>query len=294
MIVFSLSGQRRPSPASRTDDLHIPSETGLEHAPKTAINPKPAPVTPWRPKETKAIPAQAFATPGKPKPIPFGMVGAGLSKDAHHKAHLQPLPAPIEDLVPPICPYCGNLLAKRPKQKTRCPHCNQVIFVKYTPTDPVKRLVTESQLLLVEQQWAEYQVVKSQLRIDAELAIFGISPGSNEEAVVETLKVFSDDPSKDIGLRKMAAHYLSSKLTGRDKTKWATIGYRLDLEALLSNGYQEVEIRGGASPCPSCQSIAGMRVPTAEAKAKHPIPNKNCQMWKEFRNCCAFWGTPRI
>lgn len=45
-------------------------------------------------------------------------------------------------------------MAKMPTRKTKCPHCGQFMFVKASPGDPVKRLVTEEQAARIEQEWS--------------------------------------------------------------------------------------------------------------------------------------------
>lgn len=63
---------------------------------------------------------------------------------------------PIEKEILPICPSCKASLKSVPKRKTKCPHCNQYIFLKYSPSNPVKRLVNEDENMLIEEEWEKH------------------------------------------------------------------------------------------------------------------------------------------
>lgn len=52
------------------------------------------------------------------------------------------------------CPYCAVLLQRVPTRRTKCPDCGQDIYVKATPSDPVKRLVTASRAAEIEAEWS--------------------------------------------------------------------------------------------------------------------------------------------
>jgi predicted RNA-binding Zn-ribbon protein involved in translation (DUF1610 family) len=76
-----------------------------------------------------------------------------------------------------ICPYCNQVLVKRPKRKKKCPHCGNYIFVRTRPADNKKVLVTEEQASIIDIQWmkengtyeaylekqAEFQTTKAKL-----------------------------------------------------------------------------------------------------------------------------------
>lgn len=55
--------------------------------------------------------------------------------------------------VKPICPYCNAELLKVPEKKTKCPHCGGFIYLRYSPSNPIKRLVTESEMKQIEVEW---------------------------------------------------------------------------------------------------------------------------------------------
>ena len=55
-----------------------------------------------------------------------------------------------------VCPYCGVELEKKPTRKKKCPDCNNYIFVRTSPLDKSKILITEDEIDLIEEQWAIY------------------------------------------------------------------------------------------------------------------------------------------
>jgi hypothetical protein len=57
-----------------------------------------------------------------------------------------------------VCPYCDELLARRPERKTTCPHCSGAIFVRRRPLDRERVLLTEPQVLRIEAEWTALQV----------------------------------------------------------------------------------------------------------------------------------------
>lgn len=219
------------------------------------------------------------------------MAGIGLESGA---GRYLPRPAATEDTAPPICPNCRQELNKRPKRKSACPLCGETIFVKYTPRDPVKRLVDAARLAEIEVEWAAYHEEKARQRTDVEAAMFDIPPGLSNEEIVAGMKAFAENPRREIHLRRLAASAVARASSGRERAKWAANRYRLDLESFLEGGFTTVTLRGGGDPCSSCKALVGKVFSTAEAKAKHPVPNRKCYRWKEHGDCCAFWALPKM
>ena len=55
--------------------------------------------------------------------------------------------------IKPVCPSCGAALKKVPQRKTKCPSCGGFIFVKYSPSNPQKRLVTQAEAEQIDAEW---------------------------------------------------------------------------------------------------------------------------------------------
>lgn len=194
------------------------------------------------------------------------------------------------DTAPPVCPNCHEALDKRPARKSKCPHCGLTIFVKYTPDDRVKRLVTAERNEEIEALWAAYNARQAQLSLDNEAAVYGLPPGLTRESLLTHLKAVAKDVSVDIQTRRSAALKVSSASTGSDRSVWRIISYRLELEQWMAQGVSRVKIRGGLSPCSSCAALVGTVFLTAEVKSRRPIPNPDCYQMKGGGPCCAFWA----
>ncbi len=54
------------------------------------------------------------------------------------------------------CPYCKKILQKCPKRKTKCIFCGNFIYVRYRPSNQIKKLVTEDQKNEIENEWNIY------------------------------------------------------------------------------------------------------------------------------------------
>jgi DNA-directed RNA polymerase subunit M/transcription elongation factor TFIIS len=55
----------------------------------------------------------------------------------------------------PICPYCNKSLKKKPKQRSKCPHCGNYFRVRTRPQDRQQVLVTEEQAEEISRQYYE-------------------------------------------------------------------------------------------------------------------------------------------
>ncbi|MDR9500965.1 MAG: hypothetical protein RI601_04140 [Desulfurivibrionaceae bacterium] len=56
--------------------------------------------------------------------------------------------------IEPVCPYCSISLDKKPGRKKKCPSCGNFIYVRTSPINNQKILVTEEQTIQLEEQWA--------------------------------------------------------------------------------------------------------------------------------------------
>ena len=53
----------------------------------------------------------------------------------------------------PICPYCNKSLEKKPKRRSKCPHCGNYFLVRTRPQDRQQALVTEDQAEEISNQY---------------------------------------------------------------------------------------------------------------------------------------------
>ncbi len=91
-----------------------------------------------------------------------------------------------------VCPSCGACLEKRPKRKTRCPHCGEFIFSRKRPIDEKIVLLNAAQAEVIERDWAlDYKIKSSQPRpvdpIWAERIAVALRTRFDPDPVVERL-----------------------------------------------------------------------------------------------------------
>ena len=55
--------------------------------------------------------------------------------------------------VEPVCPYCSKSLEKKPKKRSKCPHCGNYFRVRTRPQDRQQVLVTEEQAEEISKQY---------------------------------------------------------------------------------------------------------------------------------------------
>lgn len=64
-----------------------------------------------------------------------------------------------------VCPTCLAALKSRPQRKTKCPICGAAIYARTRPIDGAKVLLSESDLLALEEDWVtDYKVKQRQPR----------------------------------------------------------------------------------------------------------------------------------
>lgn len=52
------------------------------------------------------------------------------------------------------CPYCHKTLSKIPGAKTKCPHCNEFMFIRTRPKDRSRVVVTKTEANNIDEEWA--------------------------------------------------------------------------------------------------------------------------------------------
>ena len=91
--------------------------------------------------------------------------------------------------IDPVCPYCNQMLDKKPGRKKKCPHCSNFIYVRTRPSDEQQVLVTKEQAEKIEEQWSimngthEYYLAAKQKFQNERNALqerFGHPPSDND------------------------------------------------------------------------------------------------------------------
>lgn len=188
---------------------------------------------------------------------------------------------------PGLCPYCGEGLKTIPQRKKKCPSCKRAIYVKSTPSNRDKRLMTEAQAKEAEERWIEYHIRQESLSVlqsfefnerDLEREK-SLSAGSDPEAVVALLTRFTAStknlPQRSLAFRQLAIY---ADKEGRPFQELLSEAARSELLREKQIGVVEVEILTGGpdSSCAECEAQAGKVLPVDEALHLMPLPCRDC------------------
>ncbi len=184
------------------------------------------------------------------------------------------------------CPYCGALFAQPPKRKRRCPACQQTVFVKSTPEDRNKRLMTEAAATEAERRWTAYNLRQDSLRT---LYPFGFGEHELEQWLAfgytepESVKLFLRsvaENSHDLHQRKMAYSSLAlcSDKEGQPYRELLLQAAQCELLLLKQRSVSKVEIltAGPGNACSQCEGLHGQIWEIDEALKVMPIPCPQC------------------
>lgn len=184
----------------------------------------------------------------------------------------------------PECPYCASPLPKMPARKTKCKACGQFMYVKSSPDNRQKRLMTKAQAAAAEAAWAAQAdcARAEQLAIAA-----GIKPLATVAATKAALIALASNPKADKQQRKMAAVGLVRLAASQEEREsWSALAYALELEMMQDGGaVPQVMIRGDAERCPVCARADGQVMRIESALADMPLPPRDCLKLAEGYGC---------
>lgn len=75
---------------------------------------------------------------------------------------------PAGDARKAECPYCKGVLKKVPGAKTKCPHCGEYMYVRTSPTDNTRKVVTKQEADKIAEDWAIVSGTHDQFVADKE------------------------------------------------------------------------------------------------------------------------------
>jgi len=172
-----------------------------------------------------------------------------------------------------VCPYCAAPLPKIPARKTKCKACSQFMYVKSTPDNREKRLMTEVQAEAAEQLWSKHY-----------------EPHASVAALKPALMILAYDTKADRQQRKLAAlNLVRLAETHEERESWSVLVYALELEMLAAGGgVPQVMIRGEAARCTVCARMDQRLMNIERAMAEMPLPPRDCPVLMEG-NACMCW-----
>ena len=194
-----------------------------------------------------------------------------------------------------LCPACGQALKKQPQRKTKCPSCGGYIYVKSSPVNREKRLVTEAEAKEIEIQWAAYQERQERLQM---LQPYGVTEQEYDKVKVVLSHNF-DNQSLDWQTAYFFCNELLSKETQLHHRKMLCLGLvrlldekSLDFGPVLRKAFEtelqdyktkeeiikgvEIVNCGIPGPCEACQKNSGKAYPLDVAIQSMPLPCKGC------------------
>lgn len=165
------------------------------------------------------------------------------------------------------CPYCDVALKKVPQRKTRCLGCGQYIFVKNTPDNRSKRLMTEAEAAAAEEAWAlhhkDQQVWQLLSGLNLPLNAVELAKArSGNDPRAAALALAGDLALK--GDRDAVLICLQLSTREPERTAWQKLLHGMDLAKLKRQGVQMVQLvslRQERDLCGSCAALVGKIVP---------------------------------
>jgi hypothetical protein len=185
------------------------------------------------------------------------------------------------------CPYCGYDLKTMPERKRKCPSCAHSIYIKSTPENRVKRLMTEVQAKDAEKQWHMYN-----LRQKSISSLFPFGPTeqdiekektcgakSDSDAVVSLLTPITKE-TQDLHKRKMALSLLAvyAEEEGRPFHDYLAEAARCELLRYKQQRVKKVEIitADPGNACAECAAHTGKTFNIDDALRLMPLPCPTC------------------
>lgn len=199
------------------------------------------------------------------------------------------------------CPHCGGVFKKPPQRKTICKTCGLPVWVKYRPSDQVRRLVTEAQSIEIETEWARHQksqmVTAAALSIDVELESITaalLRHADSSEALRELCFAVIYSPAS-LHTRLMAVNTLAIHCARGFKERIrlqrmaSTFNFEQAVDMAQSCGIQRFIVRSFERDCASCRPYLGKRYTLDEAK-RVVIPPDDCPRVSNGCLCGLGWA----
>lgn len=193
----------------------------------------------------------------------------------------------------PVCPYCKKVLDRKPQRKTKCPFCNNDIYVRSKQNVFPSTLLNKEDAIAVD--WLKH------------LEDFGINDndfinkrralskkfGTEAKATDVIWSLFQELILKTEDLHSLKMIYYQMALFKNKRGKDCFTELQLSTEMALmkfkQNGFKKVRIRtSGEGSCEACHRLANKVFTIEEAFEEMPIPCKECthKLYDEKRGFC--------
>jgi hypothetical protein len=191
-----------------------------------------------------------------------------------------------------ICPYCLHQLQAMPLRRTTCPSCSNTIYVWYSTTQNMKKLVTEEEAHRIEKEVAEHieqyeflnkkdtfeksedEVKKVQSQLQEE-----DPDASLDDAYMFLLDTKIKDTRNDG--EKSRLFYLKALMldnAGKEFHSELKDSKKYELLNLKKHDFvSTVQIITNPDSCDSCKTQSDKIMTIEQALEEMPLPHKNCE-----------------
>lgn len=174
-----------------------------------------------------------------------------------------------------LCPYCNAVLVKHPTRKSKCPHCSKPIFVKKTPDNREKRLMTADQAADAERQWDAYNQKQSLKKISESLGLTHEQiDGMDLVEALETIAETGTAYQRKIAFSQLA---IEDDRNDKDFSEHLKQSKRYQLLECAESGEAWVTIvANDRRTCSCCKEQHGRVLSIKEAMQEMPLPHPGC------------------
>jgi hypothetical protein len=172
------------------------------------------------------------------------------------------------------CPNCQKPLEKKPTRKTKCPYCEQFIYVRHGEHVTEEQKIKHDDLDLFRFTEEEYNIRQTEL-----LNKFGSMPSHSDI-------IWGIANRKIRGLIKQKTYYDLRDLylamakfmhkQGKDFFELFKESKRCELLVFKQCDDTKVRVLTCNAESPSCKIYSGKEFPVSEALRNMPIPQKDC------------------
>ncbi len=218
----------------------------------------------------------------------------------------------IDDVEPEnyYCPYCQNILKKKPLRKTKCKSCGNYIYSKYSPGEKKEEAkpVTKDQADEIEKLWdaayARSKFIEKLKRFSISEKEFSTILESNvgyqdAEALtfIQLIKSFLDSQNS-FHLKKCASLELSQELAKlkqpffeslKAARRFELLEIRQTMQSIENSERVKINVSKNCSDECVCKKLKGKIYNIETALLEMPIPCEDCDEWLGICRC---WYSP--
>jgi hypothetical protein len=191
----------------------------------------------------------------------------------------------------PLCPYCSHQLLTMPQRKIDCPSCNKTIYVWYSTSQNMKKLVTEEEAHQIEREISEhierYEFLNKQDTLDeTEDEVKNLQTRlkeSDPNVTMDDAYLFLlDQKIRDTmnNGEKSRLFYLKALMldnAGKDFHNELFESKKCELLDLKRHEFiSKVQIITSADSCEACKADSDKVFSIEDALKNMPLPHKDC------------------